>query len=145
MHQNENSKFLRLVKYLLWLGATCFGGPVALTATMQRDLVGENKEFSAEDFKTGLLLSQICPGPQATQLTMYLGWLLKGWKGALISGVVFVLPSFLIVVALAEFYLRYGNTPQLKFFFDGTVPIVSAVVVLSLYQMTRKFYRPFSP
>ena len=84
--------------YFLRLGTVGFGGPIALVAYMQRDLVDERKWVSKEDYLEGLAFSQLCPGPLAAQLAKYIGWLHGGVWGATIAGVAFVLPSFLMVL-----------------------------------------------
>jgi chromate transporter len=68
-----------LLRYFLRLGTLGFGGPIALTAAMQRDLVDERGWFTQEEFKQGMALSQMAPGPLAAQMAMYLGWLHSGW------------------------------------------------------------------
>ena len=76
-----------LVRYFLWLGTTGFGGPIALVGSMQRDLVDERRWFTAEEYREGLALAQLAPGPLAAQLAMYLGWARGGsgvrpWSGS---------------------------------------------------------------
>jgi len=98
-----------LVRYFLWLGTTGFGGPIALVGFMQRDLVDDRRWFSAEEYREGLALAQLAPGPLAAQLAMYLGWARSGSLGAALVGAAFVLPSFAMVVLLAIGYLRLGG------------------------------------
>src|SRR5438309_6449377 len=87
----------QLLIYFLRLGAVGFGGPIALAGYMQRDLVEERRWFSETDYKEGLALAQLSPGPLAAQLAMYLGWVRAGPLGALLIGAAFVLPAFLMV------------------------------------------------
>ena len=75
-----------LVRYFLWLGTTGFGGPIALVGFMQRDLVEERHWFSDEEYRDGLALAQLAPGPLAAQLAMYLGWARGGALGAALVG-----------------------------------------------------------
>src|SRR6478672_6454863 len=91
---------IHLISYFLKLGATGFGGPVALVGYMHRDLVERRKWISEEDYKEGLALAQLAPGPLAAQLGIYLGFVHYGVLGATLAGVAFVLPSFLMVVAI---------------------------------------------
>src|SRR6478736_1269822 len=100
---------LRFVLYFLQLGATGFGGPIALAGYMQRDLVERRRWVSAEDYKQGLALAQLAPGPLAAQLAIYLGWVRGGVLGAAAVGVAFVLPSFLMVLGLAAAYVAFGG------------------------------------
>jgi chromate transporter len=98
-----------LLGYFLRLGTVGFGGPVALVGAMQRDLVEARRWVRREDFLEGLALAQLAPGPLAAQLAMYLGWLRGGPAGAALTGAAFVAPSFVMVVALAIGYLRFGG------------------------------------
>jgi len=114
--------------YFLWLGTLGFGGPIALTAAMQRDLVEERRWISPEEYKEGLALAQLAPGPLAAQLAIYFGWLWRGVLGATITGVAFVGPSFLMVLVLAWLYLRYGGLPWMQAAFYGIGAAVIAIV-----------------
>src|SRR5215208_7175743 len=87
--------------YFLRLGTLGFGGPIALTGYMQRDLVEERGWITKEDYVQGLALAQLAPGPLAAQLATYLGWVRARVLGATLVGVAFILPSFLMVLALA--------------------------------------------
>ena len=86
-----------LVRYFLRLGTVGFGGPIALVGFMQRDLVEERGWFTPAEYREGLALAQLAPGPLAAQLAMYLGWARGGAVGAALVGFAFVLPSFLMV------------------------------------------------
>src|SRR5262252_8572893 len=96
-----------LLRYFLQLGTTGFGGPIALVGYMQRDLVERRAWFTPQDYREGLALAQAAPGPLAAQLAIYLGWLRGGVVGATLAGLAFVLPSFVMVLALSWSYLRY--------------------------------------
>ena len=103
-----------LVKYFLKLGKTGFGGPVALVGYMHRDLVEERKWIAEEEYKEGLALAQLAPGPLAAQLGIYLGYVHHGILGATLSGLAFVLPSFIMVVLLGIAYTIYGGLPWMQ-------------------------------
>src|SRR5207302_7731907 len=90
----------QLVQYMTKLGTWGFGGPVALVGYMHRDLVERRKWISEAEYKEGLTLAQIMPGPLAAQLAIYLGFVHYGVVGATLVGSAFVLPSFVMVVAL---------------------------------------------
>ena len=126
-----------LVRYFLWLGTTGFGGPIALVGFMQRDLVEERGWFSAEEYREGLALAQLAPGPLAAQLAMYLGWVRGGALGAALVGLAFVLPSFVMVLALAIAYLRYGGLAWMQGAFYGIGAAVIAIIVRSAFKLTR--------
>src|SRR5918995_306159 len=101
----------RLVIYFLKLGTIGFGGPVALVGYMHRDLVEQLKWIGEEDYKEGLALAQLAPGPLAAQLSIYLGYVHYRILGATLAGIAFVLPSFLMVLALGYFYVKAGGLP----------------------------------
>jgi chromate transporter len=126
-----------LVRYFLGLGATGFGGPIALVGFMQRDLVEERRWFSGEEYREGLALAQLAPGPLAAQLAMYLGWARGGAAGAALVGVAFVLPSFAMVVALALGYLRFGGLAWIQGAFYGIGAAVIAIIARSAVKLTR--------
>jgi chromate transporter len=126
-----------LARYFLWLGTTGFGGPIALVGSMQRDLVEERRWFTAEEYREGLALAQLAPGPLAAQLAMYLGWARGGAAGAALVGLAFVVPSFAMVVALALGYLRFGGLGFMQGAFYGIGAAVIAVIAKSAVKLTR--------
>src|SRR3954462_13277716 len=95
--------------YFLRLGTFGFGGPIALAGYMQRDLVENRRWITKQDYLEGLALAQLAPGPLAAQLAMYIGWVRAGVLGASLVSVAFILPSFLMVLALAALYLHVGG------------------------------------
>src|SRR3954462_1214929 len=97
-----------LILYALKLGTLGFGGPIALVGYMHRDLVEQRKWISESDYKEGLALAQLMPGPLAAQLAIYLGYVHYRITGATLVGIAFVLPSFFMVVALGMAYVAYG-------------------------------------
>jgi len=120
------------------LGATGFGGPIALVGYMENEFVERRRWVTAQEFADGLAFSQLAPGPLAAQLAIYLGWLCGGVPGATVAGVAFVLPSFLMVVAIAGFYVRYGGVPWLQGAFYGVGAAVIAVIARSATKLARK-------
>jgi chromate transporter len=126
-----------LVLYFLRLGATGFGGPVALVGYMQRDLVETRRWFTPEEYREGLALAQLAPGPLAAQLAIYLGWVRGGAGGAALVGLAFVVPSFLMVVAIALGYLRFGGLPWMQGAFYGIGAAVIAIIARSALKLTR--------
>jgi len=128
----------QLVRYFLHLGTLGFGGPVALVGYMQRDLV-ENRAWIAEvDYKEGLALAQLCPGPLAAQLAMYLGYVRYRVLGATLVGLAFIWPSFLMVVALGWLYTLYGGLPWMQAVFYGVGASVIGIVALSALKLTTR-------
>ena len=128
----------QLVGYALGLGTWGFGGPVALVGYMQRDLVERRKWITEADYKEGLTLSQIMPGPLAAQLAIYLGFVHYGVVGATVVGIAFVLPSFLMVLALGWAYQRYGGLPWMQAVFYGVGASVIGIIAISAYKLTSK-------
>jgi chromate transporter len=126
-----------LVVYFLRLGALGFGGPIALAGYMQRDLVEQRRWISKQDYVEGLALAQLSPGPLAAQLAMYLGWVRGGAWGAALIGTAFVLPSFLMVIALALLYIRFGGLPWMQGMFYGVGAAVIAIIARSTVKLVR--------
>lgn len=127
-----------LVRYALKLGTIGFGGPVALVGYMYRDLVESRKWISEADYKEGLTLAQLMPGPLAAQLAMYLGYVHYRLRGATLVGVAFVLPSFLMVVALGWLYVRFGGLSWMQAVFYGVGASVIGIIALSAWKLTTK-------
>ncbi|HEV1993165.1 MAG TPA: chromate transporter [Candidatus Acidoferrum sp.] len=130
-------KLREFLLYFLHLGTFGFGGPIALAGHMQKDLVEERKWVSSEDYVEGLAFSQLSPGPLAAQLAMYLGWVRAGTLGATLTGVVFVLPSFVMVMVLAALYVHYGRLPWIQGVFYGIGAAVIAIIARSAYKLVR--------
>ena len=123
--------------YFLRLGATGFGGPIALCGYMQRDLVEEKKWISKEDYLEGLALAQLAPGPLAAQLAIYLGWIRAGVAGATLVALAFILPSFLMVIAISVLYLKFHGLPGIQGLFYGIGAAVIAVILRSAWKLLR--------
>jgi chromate transporter len=123
--------------YFLRLGSLGFGGPIALAGYMQRDLVEKRRWISKDDYVEGLALAQLAPGPLAAQLAMYLGWVRGGVLGATWIGFAFVLPSFLMVVALATLYLEFGGLEWMKGAFYGIGAAVIAIILRSVQKLAK--------
>jgi chromate transporter len=128
----------QLVSYMLRLGALGFGGPVALVGYMQRDLVDQRGWITQEDFKEGVALAQIAPGPLAAQLGIYLGFVHYRLRGATLAGIAFVLPSFLMVVALGWAYVRFGGLEWMQAVFYGVGAAVIGLIAMSAKKLTQK-------
>ena len=128
----------QLVMYMLRLGSLGFGGPAALCSAMQRDLVERRGWITDSDYKEGLTLAQLMPGPLAAQLAMYLGYVHYGILGASLAGIAFVVPSFLMVVALGWAYVRYGGLAWMQSVFYGVGAAVIGIIAMSAYRLTAK-------
>ena len=123
--------------YFLKLGCIGFGGPIALVGYMQKDLVEERKWISQEDYLQGLAFSQLAPGPLAAQLAMYLGFVRAGILGATIVGATFILPSFLMVLAIGKAYVSFGGTRLIAALFYGIGAAVIAIIARSAIKLIK--------
>jgi chromate transporter len=126
-----------LVAYFFRLGSFGFGGPIALAGYMQRDLV-PRKWLTEEEYAEGLAFAQMMPGPLAAQLAMWIGFIRHGALGASLVGLVFVLPPFAIVIAIAALYVAYNGLPVVQALFYGIGPAVIAIVALSAVRLAKK-------
>ena len=130
-----------LVRYFLRLGTVGFGGPVVLVEHMRRDLHERRGWYTETEYNEGLALAQLAPGPLAAQLAIYLGWVRSGIAGATLVGMAFVLPSFLMVLALSAVYLRFGGLAWMQGAFYGLGAAVIAVIASSAWRLVRKTAR----
>ncbi|TQN03415.1 chromate transporter [Acidovorax temperans] len=128
----------QLVLYMLRLGTLGFGGPVALVGYMYRDLVEQRGWISDADYKEGMALAQLMPGPLAAQLAIYLGYVHFRLWGATLVGLAFVLPSFVMVVALGVAYKAYGGISWMQAVLYGVGASVIGIIALSAYKLTTK-------
>jgi len=123
---------------MLALGAWGFGGPVALVGYMYRDLVEKRRWISESDYKEGMALAQLMPGPLAAQFAIYLGYVHFRILGATLAGLAFVLPSFLMVVALGAAYSAFGGIGWMQAVFYGVGASVIGIIAMSAYKLTTK-------
>ena len=126
-----------LVNYFLYLGSLGFGGPVALVGYMQRDLVERRGWFTKEEYMKSLALSQLAPGPLAAQLAICLGYVHSRVSGATLVALAFVLPSFVMTVAISWLYVRFGGLPWMQAAFYGVGAAVIGIIVLAAYKLAR--------
>jgi chromate transporter len=134
----------QLVQYFFKLGYAGFGGPVALVGYMHRDLVEERKWISEEEYKDGLALSQLAPGPLAAQLGIYLGYVHYKKLGATLCGLAFVIPSFIMVVLIGMAYKMFGGLPWMQAIFYGVGAAVVGIIIMSSYKLTEKSISKFN-
>jgi len=136
--QRSGYTLSNLIYYFLKLGATGFGGPVALVGYVHRDLVEKRKWIGEEDYKEGLALAQLAPGPLAAQLAIYIGYVDYKIIGATLAGLAFVLPSFFMVVAIGYAYVELGGLPWMQSVFYGVGAAVIGIIAISSYKLTKK-------
>jgi chromate transporter len=126
-----------LVRYYLSLGASGFGGPIALVGYMHRDLVQGRRWFTEAEFQQGMAVAQMMPGPLAAQLAMWFGYLHAGARGAAAVAAPFVLVPFLIVTAVAVLYAEYQGLAWVHHVFRAVGPAVLAIIAIAAYKLGR--------
>jgi chromate transporter len=122
----------------LRIGATAFGGFMALIAVVQTTVVQQRKWLSHEEVLDGVSLAQILPGPMAVNVVSYIGYRLRGGLGAVVSATAVILPAFLLMLLLSWLYLRFGEIPAVKNAFAGFIPAVAAIIFSTAWNMTAK-------
>jgi chromate transporter len=124
--------------YWLKLGFISFGGPAGQIALMHAELVERRRWISEQRFLHALNYCMLLPGPEATQLAVYIGWLMHRTRGGIMAGVLFVLPSLFILIALSWIYLRFGNLPLVAGVLYGIKPAVVAIVLAAAWRIATR-------
>lgn len=127
--------FFEAVLYWLKLGFISFGGPAGQISMMHQELVEKRRWISEHRFLHALNYTMVLPGPEAQQLATYIGWLMHGVWGGIAAGVLFVLPSLFILIALTWVYLVFGDLPAVEGVLYGIKPAVTAIVVFAAYRI----------
>jgi chromate transporter len=117
------------------LGWISFGGPAGQIALLHQELVERRRWISENRFLHALNYCMLLPGPEAQQLATYMGWLMHRSWGGVVAGVLFVLPSLFILIALSWVYLRFGDVPVVAGLFYGIKPAVTAIVLHAAYRI----------
>src|SRR5256714_11462055 len=134
----ERGRTLRgLFLYFLRLGSFGFGGPIALAGYMRRDLVDKRGWYADDEYQQGLAIAQTMPGPLAAQLAMWLGYLERGARGALLVALPFVVPPFLLVTAVAALYAHYQGLSHVQSVFFAVAPAGMAIIAIAAYKLAR--------
>lgn len=133
----KSSRIGELLAYFLRLGTLGFGGPVALVGQMERELVGERTWLGKAEMRDAIAVCQSLPGPLAIQVGIYISYLRGGFWGAWAGGWAFILPNFLVVVALAALYVAFGGLPWMTAVFYGVSPTVIALILHSTWRLTK--------
>lgn len=133
--------FGEALRYWLKLGLISFGGPAGQISMMHAELVERRRWISEHRFLHALNYTMVLPGPEAQQLATYIGWLMHGTVGGLAAGVLFVLPSLLILIALTWVYLAFGDLPLVSGVLYGIKPAVTAIVVFAAYRIGSRALR----
>src|ERR1019366_4621003 len=137
MAPSRTPRIRDLVWYYLRLGTLGFGGPVALCAQMEKELVEERHWLSKEEMRDGIAVCQSLPGPLAIQVGIFVSYLRGDFWGALAGGWAFILPNFIIVSALGALYVHFSGLPILTAIFYGVSPAVIALILYSCYRLAK--------
>src|SRR5262245_49831834 len=121
--------------FWLKLGFIGFGGPAGQIAIMHRELVERRRWISEGRFLHALNYCMVLPGPEATQLAVYIGWMMHRTWGGIVAGTLFVLPSLVILAALTWIYLAFGDVPLVIGLFYGIKPAVTAIVLFAAWRI----------
>jgi chromate transporter len=128
---------LALAASFVKLGAIAFGGPAAHVAMIEQEVVARRGWVTQQEFLDFLGLSNLIPGPTSTEMAIYIGQRRRGWAGLLVAGAAFILPSTIMVAALAWAYVRYRSLPQIAGVLYGVKPVVIAVIVQAVFRLSR--------
>jgi chromate transporter len=133
----DEVSFASYLRYFLHLGTFGFGGPIATVGYMQRDLVERRNWLDRDDFLNGVALGQTMPGPLAAQVAMWVGYLRRGALGAFLVSVAFIVPSFIAVLTVAFFYVRFNGLDWVQGLFYGIAPGVMAIIAIAAVKLAR--------
>jgi len=122
----------------LRLGFIGFGGPAAHVAMMREQVVDRRKWIDDQHFMDMLGATNLIPGPNSSEMTMHIGYVVAGWRGLLAGGLGFSLPAILMVIALAVLYTRFGSTPAVGFLLEGIKPVIIPIIAAALIKLTPK-------
>jgi chromate transporter len=131
----EAPTFLEASRFWIWLGFVNFGGPAGQIALMHQELVERRRWIDGGRFLHALSFSMLLPGPEATQLAIYIGWLLHRIRGGLVAGTAFVLPSFFLLLALSWVFVTHGDLGWVAGAFAGLAAAVVAIVANALIRL----------
>jgi chromate transporter len=144
MNKDQPTSLSYLFLTFLKIGAISWGGFMALVSVVQKQLVEKDKKIADEVILDSISLASVLPGPLAFMVVSYLGYFMRGIKGALVSMVAIILPSFVLILGLTYVYFVYGQLPAFTNFFKGVLPAVAAIIIsvaLNMAQKNIKDYR----
>lgn len=131
------TKISEIALLFLKLGTIAFGGPAAHIAMMEDEVVQKKKWLTSDKFIDLLGATNLIPGPNSTELAIYIGYAQAGWRGLIVAGVCFILPAVLIVSAIAKFYALYGNLPEITGILYGIKPIIIAIIIKAFANLAK--------
>jgi chromate transporter len=130
-----------LARYFLRLGFTAFGGPAAHIAIMEDDVVRRRRWLTRAHFMDMLAATQLVPGPNSTEMAIHIGYVQQGLPGLIVAGVCFIMPAFLIVLAISIAYVIYGKLPAVDALFYGIQPVIVAIIIQATYRLGRTAWK----
>ena len=130
-------KLREVILLFLRMGLTAFGGPAAHIAMFRDELVTRRKWVTDNEFLDLLAATNLIPGPNSTEMAIHLGYVRAGWKGLIAAGTAFIFPAFVIVLAIAALYGRYGTTPTAEALLYGIQPVIIAVILQAVWGLSR--------
>jgi chromate transporter len=133
--------FAQAFRFWLKLGFISFGGPAGQIAIMHQELVERRRWISEKRFLHALNYCMVLPGPEATQLATYIGWIMHRTWGGIVAGGLFVLPSLFVLIALSWIYMAYGTVPAIAGTLYGIKPAVTAIVLFAAYRIGSRALR----
>jgi chromate transporter len=132
-----NSALWETAFLFLKLGAIGFGGPAATLALMEDEVVRRRRWISREEFLDLLGAANVIPGPNSTEMAIFIGHRRAGWPGLILSGIAFIIPAAVIVTVIAWAYTRFGTLPQANAILYGVKPVIQAVILQALWGLSR--------
>jgi chromate transporter len=138
VNDSDKTSLRYLFLTFLKIGATSWGGFMALISVVQKRVVEKDKKIEGELLLEGISLASVLPGPMAFNVVTFIGYKLRGMKGALVSMTAILLPSFLMMILLSYLYIKYGNIPSFTHFFAGVLPAVAAIIISVAITMAKK-------
>lgn len=135
MDRQEGQRLGEVAGLALKLGFTAFGGPAAHIAMLHDEVVIRRKWITEEHFLDLLGATNLIPGPNSTEMVIYVGHARSGWRGLVVAGVLFILPAALIVLAFAWLYVQYGATPGAEWLLYGIKPAIIAVILQAIWSL----------
>lgn len=135
---SRKQRLSELIRLFGRLGVIGFGGPQAHIAMANHEAVERRQWLTQDQFTDGLALCEMLPGPASTQMGIYIGYVRAGQIGALVAGLAFIAPAFVIVVALSWAYFRYQGVPQLAALFFGVSPVMIAIILGFCWKLGKK-------
>jgi chromate transporter len=135
---SDRARLLEVAQVFLKLGTVAFGGPAAHIGMMRDEVVRRRQWLSDQEFLDLLGAANLIPGPNSTEMTIFLGARRAGWRGLIIGGACFILPAMMIVMAFGWLYVNYGSLPQMEWLLYGVKPVMVAIIAQAVWELGRR-------